>query len=57
VRPIPTKTVLHTWEWPQGPWQMLHAGYLGPFEGHRLLIIEDAYSKWLEVFKVNTTRA
>jgi len=30
---------------------------LGPFKGHQLLIIEDAYSKWLEVFKVNATGA
>jgi len=57
VRPMPTKTVLHTWEWPHGPWQRLHADCLGPFKGHQLLIIEDAYSKWLEVFKVNATGA
>lgn len=57
TRVMPKKTVLHTWEWPQGPWQRLHADYLGPFKGYQLLIIEDAYSKWLEVFIINSTGA
>ncbi|VVC36912.1 Integrase, catalytic core,Ribonuclease H-like domain,Reverse transcriptase domain,Aspartic peptidase [Cinara cedri] len=52
VRPMPGKTRIHTWEWSQNPWQRLHADFLGPFKGQLFLIIEDAYSKWLEVFKV-----
>jgi len=51
VRPMPTKTVLHTWKWPHGPWQRLHADYLGPFKGQQLLIIEDAYSKYLKLMQ------
>jgi len=42
---MPAKTILHTWEWPHGPWLRLYADYLGPFKGHQFLIIEDAYSK------------
>ncbi|VVC42852.1 Ribonuclease H-like domain,Integrase, catalytic core [Cinara cedri] len=57
VRPMPGKTRIHTWEWPQNPWQRLHADFLGPFKEQLFLIIEDAYSKWLEVFKVPATGA
>lgn len=45
VRPMPKKTVLHTWEWPEQPWQRLHADFLGPFKGNLYLVIEDAHSK------------
>ncbi|XP_050524610.1 uncharacterized protein K02A2.6-like [Daktulosphaira vitifoliae] len=57
VRSMPKKTSLHTWEWPERPWQRLHADFLGPFKGSLFLVIEDAYSKWIEVFQVPSTAA
>lgn len=39
----------HHWEYPQGPWERIHIDYAGPFAGMMLLIIVDAYSKWVEV--------
>ncbi|KAK8769379.1 hypothetical protein V5799_014158 [Amblyomma americanum] len=33
----------------QAPWQTAHADFAGPVEGRMLLIVVDAYSKWLEV--------
>lgn len=46
--PAPPK-VWHPWNYPEGPWCRLHIDY-AEFEGVYLLIIVDAYSKWLEVF-------
>lgn len=46
----PRKTILHTWEYPSTPWYRIHIDYAGPVRGTYLLIIIDAYSKWLEVY-------
>ncbi|XP_037821331.1 uncharacterized protein K02A2.6-like [Lucilia sericata] len=45
----PKKYTDHHWEYPKGPWERVHIDYAGPFEGMMLLIITDAYSKWLDV--------
>lgn len=45
----PRKCEDHHWEYPKGPWERVHMDYAGPFEGMMLLIITNAYSKWLEV--------
>ena len=45
----PPKAPLHPWEWPAQPWSQLHLDFAGPFLGCILLIIVDAYSKWLTV--------
>ena len=45
---------LHPWEWLSRPWSRLHVDYAGPFENHMFLIVGDAYSKWIEVFKPNS---
>lgn len=39
----------HHWEYPKGPWERVHIDYAGPVEGMILLIITDAFSKWLDV--------
>jgi len=39
----------HHWEYPKAPWERVHINYPGPFQGKMLLIITDAYSKWLDV--------
>ena len=43
------QTPLHPWEWLSKPWERIHVDYAGPFMGKMFLVIEDAYSKWLEV--------
>lgn len=45
----------HHWEQPTGPWQRLHIDFAGPILGHQLLIVVDAFSKWVEVFPTKTT--
>ncbi|XP_011166545.2 uncharacterized protein K02A2.6-like [Solenopsis invicta] len=54
TRMPPPKFRDHHWEYPKGPWERIHIDYAGPVEGVMLLIIVDAYSKWLEV-KVTTS--
>jgi hypothetical protein len=39
----------HPCKRPAGPWQRIHADFLGPVMGHMFLIVVDAYSKWPEV--------
>lgn len=47
-RPVP----LHPWEFPGEVWKRLHIDFAGPFMGHMFMIVVDAYSKSLEVFKM-----
>ncbi|XP_018405038.1 PREDICTED: uncharacterized protein K02A2.6-like [Cyphomyrmex costatus] len=51
----PPKSRNHHWEYPKGPWERVHIDYAGPVAGVMLLIITDAYSKWLEVKVTNST--
>ena len=44
-----------SWEWPSRPWSRLHVDYAGPFENHMFLVVGYAYSKWIEVFKTNSS--
>lgn len=53
----PPKYHDHHWEYPHGPWERIHIDYAGPFAGKMLLIVSDAYSKWLEVKITNSTTA
>ena len=45
---LPASATLHPWEWPGTPWYRLHTDYAGPFEGRIILIIIDAYSKFID---------
>ena len=54
-RNMPPSGPLHPWEWPDKPWCRLHIDYAGPIMGHMLLVIIDAYSKWLEVYITDTS--
>ncbi|XP_063954090.1 uncharacterized protein K02A2.6-like [Lytechinus pictus] len=45
----PPKAPLHSWEHPSQPWSRVHVDYAGPVQGDMLLILVDAYSKWIEV--------
>jgi len=49
-RKAPQTAPLHTWEYPDGPWQRFHIDYAGPFKGAMFLIIIDAYSKWIDAY-------
>lgn len=51
----PAKITDHSWKYPDGPWKRVHVDFAGPFRGKTYLILVDAYSKWPEVFIMNTT--
>ncbi|UYV66478.1 K02A2.6-like [Cordylochernes scorpioides] len=36
------------WTWPQKPWHRLHLDLAGPFMGRMILVLVDAYSKWIK---------
>ena len=50
----PKKAPLHAWEWPSVPWHRLHIDYAGPVDNYYFLIIVDAHSKWLEIYKTKS---
>ena len=52
----PAKAPLHTWEPATEPFERIHIDY-GEKDGHQLLIIIDAYTKWLEVYATKTAPA
>lgn len=45
------------WLFPQRPWSRIHLDYAGPTEGKIILVVVDAYSKWIttSVVKSATT--
>ncbi|XP_054277998.1 uncharacterized protein K02A2.6-like [Macrosteles quadrilineatus] len=45
---------LQHWAWPKHCWQRIHIDFAS-FKGHEFLIVVDSYSKWLEVFHMQTT--
>ena len=49
TRPAPSRAPLHPWEMPRSAWERIHVDYTGPLDGQMLLIVVDAYSKWLDV--------
>lgn len=51
---LPPKFRSHHWEYPKNPWERIHIDYAGPVAGKMLLIIVDAYSKWIEVKTTNS---
>lgn len=55
--PTPPKFNSHHWEYPNGPWERIHIDYAGPVADTMLLIIVDAYSKWVEVKHTTSTTA
>ncbi|GJQ87899.1 hypothetical protein Trydic_g1166 [Trypoxylus dichotomus] len=50
----PPKSELNPWPFPSQPWKRILIDYLGPLLGKYILEIVDAYTKWVEVFVVNT---
>lgn len=56
VLDAPPRAVLHPWEFPELPWQRLHADF-ADFAGKRYLIIIDAHSKWIEAIQMKGSDA
>ena len=54
-RPMPDKAELHPWQWPLSPWHRIHVDFAGPIDGNYFLILVDAHSKWVEIFKTKGT--
>ena len=53
----PSSATLHPWDWPQKPWQRVHADYAGPFLSRIFLILVDANTKWVNIHVVNSSSA
>ena len=51
---MPLSAPLHPWEWPWQPWRRVHVDYAGPLEGHIILVIVDAQSKFIDAHVVST---
>ncbi len=55
TRHNPPPASLHPWEFPESPWERLHADFAGPMYGGKMfLIVVDAHSKWIEVKVLST---
>ena len=46
---------LKLWLWPSRPWNRLHIDYVGPFMNSIFLLIIDAHSKWVKIFKTSSS--
>ena len=51
----PIKATLKPWPIPSAPWDRIHIDFAGPINGFWFLIIVDAFSKWPEIFKMQST--
>ena len=54
VKNQPTKAPPHIWQPPSENFERVHMDYAGPFLKHHFLIVVDAKSKWLEIYKTQT---
>ena len=52
---LPAKAPIHTWEWPKNSWDRVHVDYAGPIQGSMILVLIDAYSKWIEAHVVSSS--
>ncbi|XP_034272454.2 uncharacterized protein K02A2.6-like [Pantherophis guttatus] len=55
ARPAPPQSEVAKWETPSNPWSRIHIDFVGPMQGRHLLIVVDAFSKWLEVVPMAST--
>ena len=51
----PSKVSMQPWDWPEKQWSRIHVDHAAPILGKTLLIVVDAYSKWIEVHIVPST--
>ena len=54
-KPNPAKTPLHPWEYPKRPQTRLHIDHTVPVHSQTLLILVDAFSKWIDAHIVPST--
>ena len=52
---LPAKAPIHTWEWTKNSWDRVHVDYAGPIQGSMILVLIDAYSKWIEAHVVSSS--
>jgi hypothetical protein len=57
TRQDPPRTNPTPWPEAKTPYERVHIDYLGPIRHKMYLIITCAYSKWPEVYQVNSLRA
>ena len=50
----PTRIPMTPWLFPQRPWSRIHLDYAGPTEGKMILVVLDAYSKWIDTAVVKS---
>ena len=49
-------TPLSPWAWPKKPWDRVHIDHC-QFDGHVMLVVVDAFSKWIDVHLTRSTTA
>jgi len=54
IQKSPALAPLHYWEWPSAPWERMHIDLDGSFIGLMFMIIVDPYSKWPDIFMMNS---
>ena len=52
---LPASSTLQPWEWPGQPWYRIHIDFAGPFEGKMILVIVDAYSKFIDAHVMSSS--
>ena len=55
MKKAPHTAPLHQWNWPTRMFHCVHLDFAGPFQGSMMLVAVDAFSKWPEVFLMQTT--
>ncbi|CAK1597488.1 unnamed protein product [Parnassius mnemosyne] len=53
----PARNSPRMWPWPARPWSRLHLDFMGPIAGKIYLVVVDAMSKWIEVYKMTSISA
>lgn len=54
TRDNPPRMEVIPWPLPSEPWERVHVDFLGPIMSSYFLIVLDAHSKWVEVFKMTS---
>ncbi|XP_049518976.1 uncharacterized protein K02A2.6-like [Dermacentor silvarum] len=52
--PMPAEQVPSSWPKTNKRWSRLHIDYAGPVEGHMILVVVDAETKWIEAVPLKT---
>lgn len=55
LRPAIPRNQPVSWKTPGYPFERVHVDFLGPFEGHQVFVLSDAFSGWIEARIVRST--